>query len=379
MNPHRSAGQASAEYVAVLLLVGALLAGAGTAVAAGGVGERVVTAVRTGICIVGGDLCRTADAAAAGLPPCVTRERAEREGTSVDIAVLRIGEHGEWRLALRSDGGAVVTRLEEREAGGTAGVGLTFSPAGIDAHARVTATAGYRGGGAWRFADAATAARWLAATRQAGRVADGRPPDVRWDALTARGDANAAVAIAELASAGVSAGADGALGLRREGAARTLTLALGLDATALHLDVLDASLALHDPGTVVADVTWERGTLRELALRTATTGDGRLEEIAARLDLRDPVSRDLAERLVEPGGDPRDELAALVRRIRTHGTVERSGYSTAEERSGISIAGRLGVSLGLAHEEVTSERRLTDAVAWVRGGRAQRRFDCLGV
>jgi hypothetical protein len=379
VNPHRSAGQASAEYVAVLLLIGTLLAGAGTAVAVDGVGERVTTAVRTALCVVGGGLCRTADAAAAGLPPCVTRERSEREGTSVDIALLRIGEHGEWRLALRSDGGAIVTRLEEREAGGTAGVGVTFSPAGLDAHARATVTAGYRGGGAWSFADAAEAARWLAATRRAGHVVDGRRPDVRWDALTARSDASVGLAIAELASAGLQAGADGALGLRREGDRRTLTLEVATDASALHLDLLDASLTLHDPGSLVADVTWERGTVRELALRVGSARDGRLEEIAARLDLRDPVSRALAERLLRPGGDPRDELAALARRIRTHGVVERSGYSTTEERSGLSIAGRLGVSLGLSHEEVTAERRLTDAVAWVRGGPAQRRFDCLGV
>ena len=39
----------------------------------------------------------------------------------------------------------------------------------------------------------------------------------------------------------------------------------------------------------------------------------------------------------------------------------------------------IGVALGLSHERVTAERRLVDAVAWVRGGPPQRRFDCLGV
>ena len=113
-------GQAAAEYIAILLVAGALLAGAAAVAAAvPGVGDRVVAAVRTGICIVGGDLCRTADAAAAGLPPCLTRERGDRQDTTVDIAVVRVGGHGEWQLALRSDGSAVVTRLEENEVGGT--------------------------------------------------------------------------------------------------------------------------------------------------------------------------------------------------------------------------------------------------------------------
>src|SRR5918994_5963919 len=81
---NRTTGQASAEYVATLLVVAAVLAGAGTAVAVPGVAERVVTTVRTGICIVGGDVCRGGDAEAAGLPPCLTRERARGEGTTLD-------------------------------------------------------------------------------------------------------------------------------------------------------------------------------------------------------------------------------------------------------------------------------------------------------
>ena len=39
----------------------------------------------------------------------------------------------------------------------------------------------------------------------------------------------------------------------------------------------------------------------------------------------------------------------------------------------------VGRRLGLTHERVSSERRLTEALAWVRGGPPQRRFDCLGV
>ena len=59
--------------------------------------------------------------------------------------------------------------------------------------------------------------------------------------------------------------------------------------------------------------------------------------------------------------------------------IERDGYSVTERRRGFSIAGRLGVALGLEHQRITAERRLVDAVAWIRGGPPQRRFDCIGV
>ena len=120
---HTAAGQASAEYVALLLVATLALAGI-AAVAVPGVGERLVRTVRTGICIVGGDVCRGADARAAGLPPCLTRERSRRQETTIDIAVVRLGGNGEWQLALRSDGSAVVTRLAEAAGGATAGVGV---------------------------------------------------------------------------------------------------------------------------------------------------------------------------------------------------------------------------------------------------------------
>ena len=112
----------------MLLVAGALLAGAATVAAVPALGERVVRTVRTGLCIVGGDVCRRADAAAAGLEPCLTAERSWRQETTIDLAVVRLGGDGEWQLALQSDGTAVVTRLEESAVGGTVGIGLGFSP-----------------------------------------------------------------------------------------------------------------------------------------------------------------------------------------------------------------------------------------------------------
>ena len=374
----RCAGQAAAEYVAILLLTGAVLAGAATAVVGvPGLGGAVVHAVRTGLCIVGGDVCRGADAAAAGLAPCVTRARSARQETTVDIAIVRLGGNGEWQIALRSDGGAVVTRLAETDVGGIVGVGAELGPLG--ATVETAAVARYRGGKAWSFADAAAAAAFLDGAMHDERVQAARAPDIRWDALEGDASGEAGIAAAELAGAGLTIGASSAIGLRREGARRTLTLDLGLDGLQLsgHLP------GFPRPGAgrqqVVADVIWESGGLRALELRTAVAYGDRLEESTARVDLREPAARALAERLLRPGTGTADALRAVADHAAAHGVVERSTYVTTERRRGVSLAARLGLSLGFSHERIQAERRLTGAVAWIEGGPARQRLDCLGV
>jgi hypothetical protein len=366
----RSRGQASTEYVAILLVVvAALLAVA--AVAVPGVGERVVAAVRTGICIVGGDVCRSSDAAAAGLAPCVTRARTSRAETTVDIAVVRLGENGEWQLALQSAGSAVVSRLDEGEAGVIAGVGFTFSPAGIDASAHASVVGGYHGGRAWRFPDARSATAF---------VEDGvprRPPDVSWHALGGHADGWAGFDSRELARAGLTMSAASALGVRNDGPRRTLTLDLRVEEPALDVDLPGFPAAPGELRTLVVDVTWERGSLRELALRSATADEQRLEEFTGRLDLRDPDNRAAVGRLL--GAPTPARLRSLWRRIISHGVVEFGGYEVSQRRRGFNVATRLVLALGATRERITSERRLVDALAWVRGGPPQRRFDCLGV
>ena len=293
--------------------------------------------------------------------------------------MVRLGGHGEWQLALQSDGGAVVTRLEENEVGGTVGVGLTFSPVGIEGAASATATIGYRGGKAWRFSDAAAARAFLDGARRDAAVQAAREPDMRWDAITGAGSAEAGAAIADLARAGLATAAEGAVGLRRDGARRTLALDLGAEDPGIAVDLPGFPAPPAGLRSVVAEVTWEDGEVRELALRSATTKDGRLEEITGRLDLREPQNRALAERLLRPRARTPEDLRALARRIATNGVVERAGYRVTERRRGISMAGRLGIALGLSHERITAERRLVDAIAWVHGGPPQHRFDCLGV
>ena len=208
---------------------------------------------------------------------------------------------------------------------------------------------------------------------------EARAPDLRWHAFGEEATGEARVAVADLTRAGLTVASGSAIGLRTEGGRRTLTLDLGLDDPGFSAELPGFPAG---PGTwhqLVAEVSWDGGAARELALRAATADAERREEYTARLDLRDPASHALAERLLRPGSSSAAALPALAARIRTHGVVERAGYSVTERRRGLSIAARLGVALGFEHQRITSERRLVDAVAWIRGGPPQRRFDCIGV
>jgi len=375
MDDHPS-GQASADYVAILAVVLAVLAGAAAvALAVPGVGERVIATVRTGICIVGGDFCRTADAEAAGLAPCLTEARSEREATTLDIAVVRLGEDGDWQIALRSDGSATVTRLAHSELGGTVGIGLELND--LEASASGALVAGYRGGRAWHFPDAGSARAFLVAAIRDDAVLRSRKPDVTWHALTQGAGAEVAASLHDLAKAGLATEAGSALGVRAEGTRRTLTLEVGTVDPYLFAELAGASVSSGTERYIVADVTWEGGEARELVLRSAVGSGDRLDELSARLDLRNPETRMLAERVLRAGSTSAD-LRALAVHAADHGIVERTGYAVSEHRNGFDVAARAGLSLGLEHEKVTAERRLVEAVAWVRGGPPQRRFDCLG-
>ena len=360
-------GQATVEYAGAVLLV-ALVLGAGPAVAPGGIADRVAGAVRTGLCIAGGDVCRPADAAAAGLAPCTTRERFRRQETTVDVAVVRFGGEGEWQLALRSDGSATVTRLAGADGGAGVGIGLSFSPAHVQAQATALLVARYRGGKQWRFPDERSAAAFLEAAVRDGDVSAARRPDVTWHAAGAGVDGEVALAVAQLATAGLAASAGSVLGVRTEGERRTLTVAVDRDGPHVFGSLPGMPAGDSGPASLLAEVTWAGGDLRELVLRTG----GAAVEYAARLDLRVPADRAAAAAALR--GSPR----ALAERLAAAGVLERDVYALTEDRKGFDVAGRLGVALGLSHHRVTGEKRLVDAITWVRGGPAQRRFDCLG-
>jgi hypothetical protein len=135
---------------------------------------------------------------------------------------------------------------------------------------------------------------------------------------------------------------------------------------------------------VLIALTRDEGGLKELAFRTVAEGTqpGDVTETTARLDLRDPANRAVADRLLRvrlpwPPSVARD-LRAVVRRAVTHGTVERAVYAVEDHSHELVAAARLALELGIEAESVDVARRLVDAVAWTRGSPERRRADCVG-
>src|SRR5688572_26460863 len=121
--PHPAAGQGSLEYAGLLALVATAFAVAASAAGLAGVPAQVARVVRTGVCIVGGDVCRASDAAAAGLRPCTLSDERRGGGLAVTIMSVRVGGDHEWLVARRSDGSVAVTKVAHDALGASGGLG----------------------------------------------------------------------------------------------------------------------------------------------------------------------------------------------------------------------------------------------------------------
>jgi hypothetical protein len=392
-------GQAAADYAAVLLVVAAVLAVAG-AVAVPGVGERVVAAVRTGICIVGGDICRDADARAAGLSPCITRDRTEGGATAVDIAVLRVGSDSGWTVAHRSDGSVVITRTTGDSLGASSrfGTETSFRPIGLALGADGRAGVVHRDGRSWRFPSIAAARPFLAAALGPDPdpyLVQRVPPDERWDAWGAQLEAEAGASaegragdeVAVSSGAGGRIAVEGLVGERTGGGRTTRFYRATLEGPEAFAGLPGWSWssdgAAHE---ALVEVTSDGDGLRELVVRRVAGRGDRVEEVTGRLDLRDPEVRAGLERL-RPGalelltGGPvtlkgmADGLAELAAE---HGIVERQAHAVDDRSTERSAAVKLGLALGFEHTSVDIRSRLTDASVWIAGAGPRRREDCLG-
>ncbi len=164
MSPFRSVrGQASAEYVTILAVVGLVL-GSAAALTTGGLGDAVLTGLRRGLCALTGASCPRARAAARpDLPPCpLARDlRAEELGLAAGIAQagLELG----LRVERRSDGRVTISFADTAREGLTAGVGahIEVGPLRVGASGTASAALTFAGGRAWELPDATAAARFL--------------------------------------------------------------------------------------------------------------------------------------------------------------------------------------------------------------------------
>lgn len=379
MRTHDATGQATAEYVGLLALVAAALLGTGALVGLDPVGGAVAAGIRTGICIVGGDVCRASDAAAAGLEPCTVGERSEGGGATVSIAWVRIGDARGWTVATRSDGSVLVTRSRERKGGAGVGIGMEASPIGLDIGVEGKLDVTVTSGATWEFPDAAAAARFLE---------HGDPDNVAptWrfgqagEVLT--GEAGAKIGGATLS--GVEASARAAAGARVGRGRTTLYIHSRIDSGAtVWLPRHAAQAAGPTTGDVMVELSFEHGDFRELAFRTVAPGGerGHVVDTVARLDLRDPANRaaaaDLITRRLPWPADVAHELRRLMLYTVQRGTVERAVYEVRDESSDFELAARLGQELGLQLEDIKVQRRLVAASAWTPGSQERVREDCV--
>jgi hypothetical protein len=374
-----STGQASAEYTAVLALVAAALAGAGAAVGLGDVGSSVVHTLRTGICIVGGDVCRPSDAEAAGLAPCTVSQETEGSATRLTVFSIRFGASGRWTVAERSDGSYVLTRTDGKSLGAGGGLGVAASPFALSFGVKGSYDLAVATGSAWELPDAAALARFLAADD------DDRPPATwRFGDLGAELTGKAGAMVGGAMLTGLEASATSAAGARigRDETTLYVRAALGGPELTAWLPGGGERLSARGPGDVMVELTRARGALREIAFRTVAPGrSGELVETVARMDLRDPGNRAAVERLlaVRLPWPPRvlGDLRAAARRAVQTGVVERAVYSSSDESGRFEVSAKLGVEIGLQADRIRELRRLVSASAWTAGSGERERTDCL--
>jgi hypothetical protein len=374
-------GQATTEYLGLLALAACLLASAGVAVGPGEVGTAVASTVRTGICIVAGDICRESDASALGLQPCTVGERSSGGGTTVEIAWARIGGSDGLVVATRSDGSVLVTKTDEERAGAVTGIGIEASPLGLQVGVEGAIDFTITSGKAWEFPDAASAARFIG-----NDARDSVPPT--WRFGDAGGELSAAATAGfrgtTLSSIGATAGA--ASGARVGRGTTTLYVRARID-TGARIWLLGRAGRVAGPSTgeVMVELTLDRGAPRELAIRSVgrPAGHGRVVDTVARLDLRDPVNRRAAEGVLSHSlpwpPDLAYDLGALTLLAVQRGVVERAVYDVRNDSSDFELGARLGLALGIAHEDIEIERRLVAASAWTHGSQEMLREDCSGV
>lgn len=427
MPPHPTAGQASAEYVAVVTLVAILLAGAGTAVAAPDLAGSVAGALRRGVCVVAGGVCSPGEARELGLKPCPVHVRSNAERLRGKVAIVRLEQGDALLIERRSDGTASVSFVDRARAGAEVGIGLRLSPLGIDAAAEVGGGVEFSGGRTWDFPSLAAARRFVrrfgrheTLTGEAldtlralclGRCGGGRPRPPEPSARYLEGGAYAEAA-ADLDVPGGPLQAHGelegavVLGRREAGPRTTWYLKVSGEAAA-QLGVVIGALHAGRQGEAVIELTHERGRLaelravaaaglsHELALLGATTdlpalagrlraasaraqqGTGLAVEAAVALDLTVPANRAAALGFLRA---PTPAAAhALARRLDADGSVDINVFRTARTESETEAEIAAGLGLGGAYERVEEGRSLVGAWSLRHGGALRDREDCVAV
>ena len=412
--PRPNAGQASAEYVALLAVVCVVVAGAAAVGSVPPLARDVVAAVKHGICRVAGGVCTTAEARAAGLQPClVARSRGSRAALRpcVDGAARR----GDALLVQRrSDGSAAVSFSD----GGTArGERRARPPVHCGSVRRAAAASGCSStpaapGSSASSAEAARFVRRWGKTETLGGELRGilpggaRPP--RPDSTYVEGGAYSEVAAALGAEAHLDA--EGMLGRRVGPGDRTVYYWRTDAETGAHLGPAFGALEAHGAGELGLELTVEHGRATQLRVRgavrvhgelvtptAATTladlisllrgeptrpaGQGRRAEVDVTLDMTEPENRravvgflGVARPGVTPGGWPA-RVRALAHRLNVAGAVDVRLFRVrlGEREVGVDAA----LLAGAGYDRTAEARDLLQAWSRPPGGTLQEREDCV--
>jgi hypothetical protein len=390
-------GQASSDYIAILLVCACVLgAGGGVAAAAGGSGMAGAVSAQfaRAICrVTGGDCERDRI-------PCVTSIRARVDDLSGVVAIIRLSGGRTLLRERRSDGMELITLAERGGLGIEVGAG---AEAGVGGGAIGDSLAGSISGRVTR------GRAWLRpAGAQAQALVDriGSPPapDFTWGEKGMESRAEGRYHLA-----GLSLDAEDAFGARRDTRTgeRTFTirrrnelagdlarLGTGAEAGGRHVEryAVTVDRSGRPVDLVVTDTVRYHGGVAlpgplkavAMALGAPALRRGRIVETETHLDLTDADNLETARAFIEAVRSSKLRLGAAVavsealsRRLESHGVRQRRVYLLDVRHTGARGRVGAGVSIGLRGERSEESARLVEAAVRGLDGNWRRRDDCL--
>jgi hypothetical protein len=384
-------GQASADYIAVVAVVATVLLAVGAAARMPELPGTVVQTVRTGLCIVGGDVCRASDARAEGLEPCVVRGHEGLRHSSITFLFARVSQDRGYAVELRSDG---TSRVVATEGSALAASGEPALRLGASVAVKAGGQIGlvWRSGQAWELPDRASLERLLAQAKgRPGEMADrirrgATPMPAPTERFFEGGDMGELTAGAQVFSVRqpvLSGAARHAIGRRVRAGRTSWYFDASGDGPRLFGGLLPG-VELKGKSAWTLEVTEGPGHRPErLQLQTAIPGKraNEIEELSASLDLTIPANAAAARDLLALEREHTPLALARARAVGRHllraGTIERRLYRVRARPSDFDAELSIGV-FGGEHTGDAHQRDLVAAEVIRDGGRA-RRADCVGL
>ena len=410
-------GQASLEYVTVLLVALALLGGGAAAANGSAIAGSVVAQFARAICIASAGDCEQDRA------PCVVRSDATSDSAALVVSVVRLSGGRSLIRQRRSDGSEVITLTAAGGAGLelTAGARLSLGAAQFGAALVGSAGGGLTRGRSWVVRDRAAAdllisqlaAQPVPVTGRARRprspVPARRVPPPPADISFSERGLDSALA-GRLAAAGVSFEAEDLVGerLNNHTGERRLTIrrrnellgdvsplpASGVEGGLRHTELYTLSVSrsgvMTDLGIFDAR-RWQAGVKLPDSVRSLIAGATRLPlrrgmliEVEQHLDLAGAENRRIAAAFIaalrrrQIGFGPAAPVSRQIKeRIASNGVTLVRSYELETRHSGFGGRAGAGVALGLEVDRTVESAYLRGARVRGLDGNWRTRDDCL--